>query len=314
MQFGYDIYFGSAIEVASYPFKGRVIPKLFGLNARAEVIVNNFKDWVKDRNNAFFGYLHFSDLHVPLYLPKKFTSHFGKIKNIPNLEYWRYRHPVQQKGDKFEEYKENKILLYDTILRYVDFVLEDLHNFLEDRGLLDNTVVIITADHGEEFWEHGELEYKYFFDPRGVYGTAHGHNLFNELVEVPVLFDGCVHGNGDMNGFISLVDISPTLYKLLDIQHNIKFDGVNIFGRGVNRTKRAIISEAVSYGYEKKALFIGDYKFLYSPKDGVEFLFDLKRDPHELNPIVDEEISTVFKSKLHKTIMNNKLNFLELKY
>lgn len=69
--------------------------------------------------------------------------------------------------------------------------------------------------------------------------------------------------------FISTVDIVPTVLKLLGINCKMRFGGRNIFDI---KKDRPLLSEAVSCGYEKKALIIGKDKLIYSKDDGVEWL------------------------------------------
>jgi len=313
----YDIYFGAAIDVASYPLKGRVIPKRYPDDAPAEELLNDLKKWISKRKKSFFAYVQLGDVHEPLAPPKEFRHHFGRVEELPDIERWAFRRPEEQRGEEFQKYRENKILLYDNTLRYVDYAIEWFYSFLEDSGLLDSTILIITADHGEEFWEHAKLEAENFYDPRGYYGVGHGHNIFNEIVEVPILIDGnLIKRRDDYTEIrVSTVDIVPTIVELADISHILTFDGQNLFE--VKNKKRPLLSEAVGYGYEKKALVVGRYKLLYAPDDGVQWLFDLKKDPFEQHPIKDEEVTSIFVDKLNtmlrederkklRTILNKK--------
>ncbi|KUK17259.1 sulfatase [Thermococcus sibiricus] len=297
----YEIYFGTAIDVASYPLKGRLVPKRYLGDTPAEKLLNDLRKWIVKRKKPFFAYVQLGDLHEPLVPPKEFRNYFGKVEKLPNIERWAFGRPEEQKGEKFQEYKENRILLYDNTLRYVDYALEQFYSFLEDSGLLDSTILVITADHGEEFWEHAKLEAENFYDPRGYYGVGHGHNVFNEIIEVPIILDGAVKNRGEYTGNrVSSVDITPTILDMLGVSHNLTFDGQNLFK--VKEKKRPLLAEAVGYGYEKKALILGRYKLLYAPEDGVQWVFDLKKDPYEQHPIKDGEVTSIFVEKLNRTL------------
>ncbi|AFK22066.1 sulfatase [Pyrococcus sp. ST04] len=299
--FDYDIYFSAAIEVAIYSMRNRVIYKRYQSDTPAEKLLNDLKKWILKRKRPFFAYLHLGDIHEPLVPPNKFRNYFGKVKNIPNLERWDFRRPEEQKGKEFNEYMINRMLLYDNTLKYIDYAIEQFYSFLEDSGLLDTTILVITADHGEEFWEHAKLEAENFYDPRGYYGVGHGHNVFNEIIEVPILLDGAVKSHGDyVKNRVSSADITPTILNLLGVSHNLTFDGQDLFK--VKNKKRPLLSEAVGYGYEKKALILGRYKLIYSPDDNVQWLFDLKKDPYEQHPIKDEEVTSIFVDKLNKML------------
>lgn len=298
---GYDIYFGTAIDVATYPMKGRVVPKRYQADTPAGKLLNDLKKWVYKRKKPFFAYLHLGDVHEPLVPPEDFKNYFGRVKSIPNIERWDFRRPEEQKGREFEEYRVNRMLLYDNTLRYVDHAIKDFYSFLESSGLLESTILVITADHGEEFWEHAKVEAENFYDPRGYYGVGHGHNVFNEIIEVPILLDGALKKKGDFTEErVRHVDIMPTILDLLGIPHKLRLDGGNLFE--IKGKNRAILSEAAGYGYEKKALILGRYKLIYSPNDGVQWLFDIKKDPSEQHTIRDEEVTSIFVEKLEKML------------
>ncbi|AEH25446.1 sulfatase [Pyrococcus yayanosii] len=297
--FDYATYFNSGIDLAFLSVRRRFHEQRLSSLTDAESILNELERWIKNQDNNFFAHVHLKDLHEPISPPNEFYNYFGEVKKLPKIEYWgEFQKPENQKGGKFEEFRENKLLLYDNTLRYVDYVLEQFHTFLEDKGLIDNTILVITADHGEEFWDHAELEAGYFYDVRGYAGVGHGHSVFNELIEVPLIIMGPdIPKKREEDKPVSGVDIVPTLMDLLGIQHNILFDGINIFKAP---KKRLILSENTIHGHEKKALVYGKLKFMYSPGDNVAWIFNLKNDPNEQNPIIDEELSEMFIEKLSK--------------
>jgi len=161
-------------------------------------------------------------------------------------------------------------------------------------GLVNSTILVVTSDHGEQFWEHAELDARNFYLLRGVCGISHGNSVYNEIIQVPLLMSGPIPDTG-YNHLVSIVDVVPTIADLLGINHKMRFDGVNIFNA---EGERPLLSEGIANGYEKKALIIGRHKLIYSKDDGIEWLFDLEKDPHEQNPIVDREVTSVFVDKL----------------
>lgn len=294
---GYKVYFGSAIGTAVYPLKGRVVPEVYTPPLRAENLLGNLAKWIhRNKGGKLFTYVQLGDLHQPLNPPEKYRNIFGHVKNLPNIAMWDFRRPAEQKGntEKFREYMENRRLLYDNTLRYVDSAIERFYDSLKAAKLIDSTILVVTADHGEEFWEHAELEAQGFYDPRGYYGVGHGHSVFKETIEVPLLFSGPVPAI-EPDHLVSTVDIVPTIIDLLGIRHKMKLDGRNVFNSEV---ERSLLCEACGYGYEKKALIVNKYKLVYSRDDGIEWLFDLENDPTEENPILDKELTSMFVKKL----------------
>jgi arylsulfatase A-like enzyme len=326
---GYRVYFGTAISVASYPFKGRRLPAIREPPGNADNLMTDLTNWISKNSGPFFAYAHLADLHEPLHPPDDFRDFFGKVADLPKIDKWDFGEPEEQQGARFEEYKENRILLYDNTLRYVDHVIEKFYAALKDMGLADSTVLIVTADHGEEFWEHGAVEAENFYNPRGWYGLGHGHSVFNEVIEIPLLISVPGVSDGQSSPIdrivdimftvfdllkikhmvnskrylrrqsrclVSMVDIMPTVLDLLKVKHRLKFDGQSILSK--QKSKRPLLSEASVYGYEKKSLIIGKFKLIYSQDDGVAWVFDLEKDPQELHPITDQGVVSMFVDKL----------------
>lgn len=295
---GYRVYFATAIDLAFYPFRGRVIPTRFHQSPKADDLISDFMKWiVKHNGERFLGYLHLGDLHMPLNPPDYFRNFFGAVKDLPKITIGNIKKNQDGKStrEKLLEYRANTILLYDNTLRYVDSAIERFVFFLKDAGLIDHTILIVTGDHGDEFGEHANVEAKYFYDPRGYYGIGHGHNVFNEIIEVPLLISVPVPDR-ECGPIVSTVDIVPTVMDSLGVNHRMRFDGRNILVK--NEGERSLLSESSGSGYEKKALVTGRYKLIYSNDDGVEWLFDLENDPEEQHPIKDKEITSIYVNKL----------------
>lgn len=132
---------------------------------------------------------------------------------------------------------------------------------LELRDEVSDPLVVVTADHGEEFWEHAGIEAKHFYHPHGSAGVEHGHNLFNELIEVPLLMQefNCKRINriSIKSSPISQVDLVPTILNWLGLEFDKSlFDGYSLL-RGIPED-RWVLSEAVAYGYETKELAKGE--------------------------------------------------------
>jgi len=298
--FGYRIYFSTAIYMAHYSVRTRVIPKQYTPLTNADKLLSDLKTWIaKAGGKPFFAYAQLADLHTPLNPPDDFRHFFGDVKDLPAIDLWNFgKLEYQRSTAKFQEYKENRQLIYDNILRYVDSAIERFYDGLRDMGLVDSTIFIVTADHGEQFWEHAELDAENFYLPNGVCGVSHGDNVYNEVVQVPLILSGPVPERRG-TGYVSTVDIVPTIIDLLGIGHKMRFDGRNIFEAA---EERSLLSEAAMSGYEKKALVVGKYKLIYSEDDRIEWLFDLERDPQEQHPIVDKEVTSIFVNKLHQIL------------
>jgi len=252
----------------------------------AEYVIQYYLNWLKKRRETYtFTYLHLSDTHAPLCIKEPYRSAFGEIKNLPHIEKWgKYRNVASTEDPDFREFRENRIKLYDAAIRYVDAQIRQLFQALSSLSLLDKILIIFTADHGEELWDHTELERKFFYDPRPGYGFSHGQHLFQETINVPLILFGPDIPTGFYHHPVSHIDIVPTILEYLGIENYKKYfhlDGQNLF---ISDPQRVLLSEATCYGYEKKAVIQGKWKLYVSKGDGRVWVFDLSQDPKEKNP------------------------------
>ncbi|OGO04731.1 MAG: hypothetical protein A2Y91_07265 [Chloroflexi bacterium RBG_13_54_8] len=287
MLLGYRTYFSTAIEMAYLPVRGRVVAERYAPPAGAHHVLGELAKWIlKDTEKKFFAYVHLGDLHVGVMdPPAAFRSFFGDVIR-----------PIQ-KGDI-----RSYALLYDNALRYVDSAIERTFRHLQKNRLAGRTLVVVTGDHGEEFFEHAEQEKGHFYDQRGFYGFGHGHHVFGVNIEVPLLLSGPVPARKP-DHMVSAVDIVPTILNLMKVKPLVRFDGQDLFSEYCG--ERHLLSESTGYGYEKKAMIVGRYKLIYSKEDGVQWLFDLEKDPQERCPIVDDALTSVFVERLNRMMMED---------
>lgn len=295
---GFKTYTGTDNIISNLPLKGRFqFTDVHFSNQIAENINRNYLRWL-DRNKEFntFSYLHVNDLHEPIVIPKNFRSSFGKIGNINNIDRWDWDGGLNYDNPEFEEYKSEKLKLYDSSIKYVDHSLIPIFDFFSK---IDNKLIFITADHGEEFWEHGPMEKEHFYDPRDIYGVAHGHSLFNEVIQVPMIIQGLRLDNKIDTNLRSHCDIFPTIIEHLNItMNNLDLDGKSMYE---DISNRIVLSEACSFGFEKKAVIDGHYKLIASEGDKKYLLFDLENDEYEQKILKDRNIINRLKRHILRT-------------
>jgi arylsulfatase A-like enzyme len=208
------------------------------------------------RDDKFFAYVHYMDTHAP-YTKNEYNNFFreqgddqfvftrksAKCDNIRKLT---------ASGELTEQHKKDIIALYDSQLRYVDENIRSILTFLKQEGLLENTVVIVTSDHGEEFWEHNNYE--------------HGHTLYNEVLRVPLIISGANIKPSKITASVSLIDLMPTV---LDIA-GITSDSLNLQGVSLLKTVQhddsslvaPIFATGTLYGSEKYCLVRDNKKMI----------------------------------------------------
>ena len=139
--------------------------------------------------------LHLMDMHLPYTEPLSYRYKFAgdAPQLIPNYEFSRSE-IVRARRRLTKKDKEYVIARYDNNLAYIDDVLTP---FIE--SLPEDTVIAIFSDHGEEFWEHK--------------GFEHGHTLYDEVLNVPLIFKADNIKKGMHDEPVSLLDLMPTTMR-----------------------------------------------------------------------------------------------------
>lgn len=210
----------------------------------------------------FFLFLNYMDAHDIYQAPGRFADYFpGRDPGLP-----RYRHGLQRMKLSDERLRTHQIAMYDAELRFLDYELGRLLDFLVAKGLRDDTVVVIAADHGESFLEHGDW--------------THMKDLYQPEVHVPlVVYDPRAAGPEVITTPVSLNAVMPWLLNRLDLDAP---EGVTPIARIQAHTP--VVSEL--YGAKRgdaTAIRDGTLKFTRYSEPGVE-LYDLATDPDELEP------------------------------
>lgn len=260
----------------------------------------------KESGKPFFLYLHFMDAHAPLLPPKKYYNYFPTSDRKGNEkihEKWGFCNYEQQDGLAFKNYKEHKLSLYDGTIRYMDAEIGRLIKFLKNSGLMANTIIVVTADHGEEFWDHAAFEFRHYDDPRKICGVGHGHTMFQELLWVPLVITNLNSTEryvSEVQDTVQLIDVLPTLLEKINLQTNSDTEGMSLLSLvNVNKGRssraasnahfffRPIISESPVYGNLKISLIYPPFKYIYSYKE-TNALFNLEKDPLEKKNLLKE--------------------------
>jgi len=177
-------------EALRHP-KFRVVPKPGGEERIAEALVTDLLAWHRDRpSRPYFAFVNFFDAHEDYRPPTALRTRFAN--------------------------KPNRRDLYDAEVFYLDRELGRLWRELGRRGALDNTIVVITADHGEQFGEHKM--------------SGHGNSLYMQLLRVPLIlrFDRGIPAGTRSADIISLRDIGATLLELAGVRPQVPFPGQSL--------------------------------------------------------------------------------------
>lgn len=177
---------------------------------RPEPMLELFRRWLEqNRRRRFFAYLHLDPPHQP-YLQPAWMTHLFEGKRLPGFQQGEYEFPVGEKKT-VAPYSYKPLLewinLYDANLRYADWAVGELASLLRKAGVYDNTLFVVSADHGEAFGEHG-----YLWHERGVY---------DELTRIPLIlkWPGQPTQSRTIGALTETVDLLPTVFDAFRIAY-----------------------------------------------------------------------------------------------
>ena len=161
--------------------------------------------------------------------------------------------------------------LYDSEIAFTDAHIGRLLAGLEDLGLADDTVVVLTADHGEELLDRG--------------GIGHGHSLYDEQIAVPLVIRYPGGEPGVVERGVGLIDVYPTLLAHLRIGVTHRLSGRSFLGAGEAATAPRPIFAETDWG-GLRGVVAERLKLVRRLDDGSEQLFDLAADPGERDDLL----------------------------
>lgn len=244
---------------------------------RADQIVHWGLRWLDGRDERpFFLMLHFFDPHLP-YDPGdpargRFAEELGGILSLPFAGLGKSNATWNPKRPRVKRFVT---AAYDEEILFVDLQLERLFTGLAERGLDEETLVIITADHGEELFDHG--------------GFEHGHTMHHELLRVPLLMAGPGVTPGWIDEPVSLTDVMPTILEALGVAQEGEVHGWSVWSLVTEREpllERALLAEGTLHGPDRKTLTRWPWKLVLTAGAPAE-LYDLASDPLELEDLAE---------------------------
>jgi arylsulfatase A-like enzyme len=231
--------------------------------------------WLEDLGERpFFLFLHLWDVHYDYIPPREYVQLFdpdytGHVDGR-NFFYSLAIHPGMPARDR-----EHVIALYDAEIRFTDDILGRVLDALEARGRLRDTVVVVTADHGEEFFEHG--------------GKGHQRTLYEEVVRVPLVvsWPGRLPGGVVVEDPVRLIDVMPTVLALAGLPAPPRMQGRDLapLWRGEPLAEQPALTELLVAGRSLRALRTARYKWFAEEAAEPAHGYDLARDPGEGQPI-----------------------------
>jgi len=261
--------------------------------ARANVVTRNSVGWLRlNRRQPFFLWVHYLDPHSPYDAPTtppeiraEYPPQWDTTRN-----YWA--EAVQrQDAQTRRRYQEFCRRMYAEEVRYADQWLGKLLSAIKASGLYEDSLIVITADHGEELFDHG--------------GIDHGHTMYSEVLSVPLLvkWPQGTRADARIRQTVCLTNLTPTFLELAGVR-----DRQGVRGRPLPRQDGGpgdqVYAEGLLYGKEQTAFVTDQFKVVYHPfADAHEEQFevyDLQRDPAERHNLAATDATAPLRQQLAK--------------
>lgn len=300
-----NLYFGasaSASKLAMYEVLRKVrqrlaqrlrfIPGVGGMSVTdfyqpAEVVTRSALDWLDGRaapaGTPFYLYLHYMETHDP------FMDH-----DRPGVGYAR----SVMKDHPDPVYEGPMRHAYNTEIEYLDKHLGILFDGLKQRGLYDNTLIVFTSDHGEEFYDHR--------------GWWHGFTLYDEMIHVPIVLKlpRNAHAGERNPGMARHIDLPPTILHFARLPKGSRMAGQSLYDDHEAVNNVAIIHSYAHNDFEGNAVHAvrsAADKLITANQDNVSHLapvefYDMDRDPREKQNLTGEAAYSEREASLRKAM------------
>lgn len=255
----------------------RAVEVFRGHGSGAESFRLELWPWLEtNRARRFFAYAHYREPHFPYDAPPAFVARFGPDAPLPAAAKSdeNFISSINWRGRSLSpEEQEHLVRLYDANLAYVDSEVGALRRRLEELGVWQRSLVIVTADHGEALYEHGPF-------------VGHNEQLYEPSVRIPLIVrfpDGRGPSGVRLAGLVDTTDLAPTIAEAfgLPASESVGFGGRSLLAViGGAPGKPAVVSRTVGER-PRYMLRLDRFKYIVDTQRGGEQLFDLEADPQE---------------------------------
>jgi arylsulfatase A-like enzyme len=268
--------FGLAQGFATY----EMVPSDQSRAGAASRVTDAALRWLGDRRGRrVFLFLHYYDVHSDYRSLTRYVRMFapgpsrfdGSTTQLADVRGGRL--PIDEEG------AAHLARLYDAGIRQLDQELGRLLTRLRETGWLDDSAVVVTSDHGEEFLDHGSV--------------LHGHTHYQELLRIPLILRGpTIPAGVRVRTPVSLVDVVPTLLALLGVAPHPGLDGIDLQALwkapGGPPSARWLFAAGGPgrTGDTIRSVRDGRHKLVLYKLSGRRELYDLVADPRERENLV----------------------------
>lgn len=178
----------------------------------AEVITDDTIEWLNETDESFFCWTHYMDVHHPCFPPEEYRERHGvPDATQSDVSEWYsalLRNPETLSDEEIRKLKQ----LYEAAIEYTFDQIDRILTNLQETGRYEDTLVIITSDHGELFGEYGQ------------YGKP--ERIYDELLHVPLIVaNGPDYLDDAKDQLVSLLDIPPLIHDVLGLEIPDEYEG-----------------------------------------------------------------------------------------
>ena len=269
---GFDLYHN--IDLEDPGFKDTVLPPPEQRDAVHDDITSPritelSCNWLeKNSGDPFFLFVHMWDVHYDYIPPDPYGLKFDPDYSGDIDGRGFIHNPAINPGLDARDL-DHIIALYDGEIAWVDYHLGLIIKKLKELGVFKRTLIVITADHGDEFFEHG--------------GKGHRNTLYDEVVKIPLIIQGpgVVVRGAEMEEQAGIIDVAPTILNLCGLEIPVWMQGRPLLSGSGDRTDPAGREVLLELGPELQALRADSYKLIFNLKHIQTIIFDLTRGPDE---------------------------------
>jgi arylsulfatase A-like enzyme len=237
----------------------------------------------QNRERPFFMFVHLWDVHFDFIPPEPYDQMFDPdYQGSFNGENFLFDSRINARMPKRD--LEHLIALYDGEIAWTDMHVGKILDDLDALGLRDTTMVVLVADHGTEFFEHGE--------------KGHRQTLFEEAIRIPLImrYPGRIPPGQRVTTQTSIIDVLPTIMELVGLSASADVMGrslVPLFLDGSLAGDNPAISELYSAGRRLRSFRRSGRKLIRDEVTDRAWVYNLLEDPGELSPVQDIHSSLV---------------------
>ncbi len=244
-------------------------------NTNASNVFGEAGSWIeKHKAERFFVYIQTIDPHVPYDPPDAFLKMYdakpynGQVKNRRTHLMLDDAKKNPKKYNFTARDKERIEALHDGEISYHDEQFGRFLKKLDALGLGENTMVVVTSDHGEEFQEHGSW--------------GHGHSVYQELLNVPLImrFPGVIPAGMRIEPVVTTMDVGPTVLEATGVEVPDEFEGRSLIGFLVGDWPPAPHVAFSDFMNNRRVIVGADWKYIVRASLS-HVAFDLAKDPWE---------------------------------